>query len=221
MIGGLRSDPAEGREAEEAIQTRRKVTRRAVSAGDLASGVGLDAGGATVCGGATAVGATGADAGGGPRSRGGEGGEDVGGPPEAGDAEARGRDAQSLSRCHPSQCAQLRIPGPMSLARVIDRFGAVVEATASARAVERGDGPGAAGLAGAGAADGRLGEDVAGARCAASCSCRTFSCRCRSASCVARAGVEARSAIEVRIRRSSALRRTDRSCSLSAHARSD
>ena len=127
--GGLRSDPAEGREVEEARNTRRKVTWRAESAGDLASGVGLDAGGATVWGGATAVGASGADAAGGPRSRGGEGGEEVGGPPEAGVAEARGWDAQSLSRCRPLQCAQLRIMGPKSLARALARLGAVVEAT--------------------------------------------------------------------------------------------
>ena len=49
----------------------------------------------------------------------------------------------------------------MSLARAIARFGAVVEATARARAVDRGEGPGAAGLAGAGAANGRLEGDVA------------------------------------------------------------
>ena len=113
----------------------------------------------------------------------------------------------------------VRCPWPaLSLALVLL---SVVEATASARAVERGDGTGAAGLAGAGAADGRLEEDVAGACRVASRSCRTFNCRYRSASCVACAGVEARSVIEVLIRSSSALRRMDRSCSLSAHARSD
>jgi len=123
---------------------------------ERSDGGGGDRGG---CGGgsevATAVGATGADAAGGPRSRGGEGGEEVGGPPEAGVAEARGWDAQSLSRCRPWQCAQSRIVGPKSLVRALAGFGAVVEATASARAVERGDG--------AEATDGRLEEDVAGA----------------------------------------------------------
>ena len=64
--------------------------------------------------------------------------------------------------------------GPMSLVRDIAHFGAVVEATASARAVERVNGTGAAGFAGAGAADGRLEEDVAGAPRAATRSCRTF-----------------------------------------------
>ena len=140
--------------------------------------------------------AFGADAAGGPESRGGEGGWDAGGPPEAGGAKAGGRDAQFLSRCRLLQCAQLRMLGPMSLARDVARFGAVVEATASARAVERGDGTGAAGFVGAGAADGRLEEDVAGAPRAATRSYRTFTWCCRSASCV---GVEARSVIEVLI----------------------
>jgi len=141
------------------------VTRRAASAGDLASGVGVVSGGATVWGGATAGGATGADAAGGPRSRGGEGGEEVGGPPEADVAEARGRDVQSLSMCRPWQWVQSRMWGPRSLVRVLARFCVVVEATASARAVERGDG--------AEAADGRLEEDVAGASRVASCSCKS------------------------------------------------
>ena len=149
-----------------------------------------------VRGGAAAVGAFGADAAGGPGSRGGEGGGDARGPPEAGGAEAGRRDGQFLSRCRSSQCAQLRMLGPIALARGIAHLGAVMEATASARAVERGVGMGAAGFAGAEAADGRLEEDVAGAPRAATRSYRTFTWCCRSASCV---GVEARSVIEVLI----------------------
>jgi len=139
----------------------------------------------------------------------------VRGPLEVDVTEARGWDVQFLSMCRLSQWTQSRMQGVKSLVRVFVRARVVVQATASTRVAVGGDG--------AVAAVGRLVEVVAWACRDASWSCRTSPAagRWRSVSCAACAGLEARSGIEAWSLSSSALRRTDLSCSLSARTRSD